>query len=85
MPAKSKPAKPKWLVDIDNAEFAMDRAVQRVLKRDGRRIYRDASSDLLTMYAATIAYMDGGSSRLIRMLRSLAATHGRLEAACKKG
>jgi hypothetical protein len=81
MPTKPKHyTKPK----TDKAEFVIDRTMARILKRDGRRSYRDASSDLLTMYAATIAHMDGGSTRLIQMLRRLAATHVRLDAYMRK-
>jgi len=69
---------------IDKAESVIDRTMGRILKRDGRRSYRDASSDLLTLYAATIAHMDGGSTRLIQMLRRLAATHVRLDAYTRK-
>jgi hypothetical protein len=83
MPTKAKRytnTKPK----IDKAESVMDRTMARILKRDGRRSYRDASGDLLTLYAATIAEMDGGSTRLIQMLRRLAATHVRIDAHMRK-
>jgi hypothetical protein len=87
MPTKAKRyAKPKHYAKpkTDKVESVIDRTMARILKRDGRRSYRDASSDLLTMYAATIAHMDGGSARLILMLRRLAATHVRIEAHMRK-
>jgi hypothetical protein len=81
MPIKSKRyIKPRFLADTDKVESVMDRTMGRILKRDGRRVYKDASSDLLTMYTLTIAQLDGGSARLIRMLRRLAASHVRIEA-----
>jgi hypothetical protein len=35
MPAKSKTKRTTWLLDTDNAEFAADRAMERILRRDG--------------------------------------------------
>jgi hypothetical protein len=73
MPAKPKTKRTakKWLVDTGNAELATDQALERILKRDGRRIYEAASGDLLTTYAATIACMDAEPKRLLGILRRL--------------
>jgi hypothetical protein len=65
----------KWLVDTDEVDAAIDQAMERILNRDGRRIYEAASGDLLTMYANTIAHMDGGPDRLLGMLRQLEAMY----------
>jgi hypothetical protein len=57
----------------------MDQALARILKRDGRRIYEAAPGDLLTLFAATIAHMDGGPKRLLGMLRRLEEMYVKLE------
>jgi hypothetical protein len=77
MPAKpkTKHTHKKWLVDTDNAELATDQTMERILKRDGRRIYEMASGDFLSGFAAAIAYMDGGPKRLLGMLRRLDAMY----------
>jgi hypothetical protein len=67
----------KWLIDIDEVDETVDEAMEKILKRDGRRIYEDASSDLLTFYTNTIVHMDGGPKRLLGILRRLEAAHGR--------
>ena len=73
MSAKKKTK--KWLINIDEVDEAIDEAMEKILKRDGRKIYREASSDLLTFYTNTIVHMDGGPKRLLGMLRRLEATH----------
>jgi hypothetical protein len=75
MSAKTK----KWLIDIDEVDEAIDETMEKILKRDGRRIYKEASSDLLTFYTNTIVHMDGGPERLIGMLRQLLETHERAD------
>jgi len=61
----------KWMLDTINAEIATDQAMERILRRDGRRAFADASGDFLSGFAATIAHMDGGPKRLLGMLRRL--------------
>ena len=63
----------KWTVEVDDAESTMDEAMERILNRDGRLIYKEASDDLLRRFACTINHMDGGPKRLIGMLHQLEA------------
>jgi hypothetical protein len=72
---KAGTTSPRWLRDVDEADHAIDEAMERVRKRDGRRTYETASSDLLTMFTNTIVYLDGGPDRLLGMLRRLEETH----------
>lgn len=66
----------KWLRETDRAEEAVDEAMARILRRDGRRAYEDASGDFLTGFCNTIVAMDGGPERLIGRLRRLQAMYG---------
>jgi hypothetical protein len=77
MPAKTKTK--KWLIDVDEVDEAIDEAMEKILKRDGRRTYKTASHDLLTSYTNTIVHMDGGPERLIGMLRRIEQAWVRLE------
>ncbi len=71
----------KWSVETDNVEFDMDQTMERILKRDGRAVYREASHELLRRFAATISYMDGRPKRLLGMLRRLEAMYAMLDEA----
>jgi hypothetical protein len=51
----------------------MDEAMERILKRDGRLNYKEASEDLLSRFTRQISYLDGGPKRLIGILRELEA------------
>ena len=64
MSAKKKTK--KWLINIDEVDEAIDEAMEKILKRDGRKIYREASSDLLTFYTNTIVHMDGRTEAVAR-------------------
>jgi hypothetical protein len=77
--AKAKPKTKKWLVDTDAADAAIDEAMEKILKRDGRRIYEAASGDLLTMYANTIVQLDGRPQRLVGMLHQIEAMWAHIE------
>jgi hypothetical protein len=52
--------------------------MERILRRDGRRAYQDASGDFLTGYCNAIVAMDGGPKRLLGMLRRLERMYVRL-------
>jgi hypothetical protein len=69
----------KWTVEVDDVESTMDEAMERILNRDGRLIYKEASDDLLRRFACTINHMDGGPTRLIGMLHQLEARYVKLE------
>jgi hypothetical protein len=58
----------KWSAEVDDVETAIDDAMERILTRDGRLSYREASDDLLRGCAAIIYYLDDGPKRL-RMMR----------------
>jgi hypothetical protein len=55
----SKQNRKRWLADVDDADFATDQAIERLLKRDGRKVYEAASGELLTFFANSILYLDG--------------------------
>jgi len=61
----------KWLRETDKAEEAVDEMMERILRRDGRKAYQDASGDFLTGFCNTIVFMDGGPERLHVLLRRL--------------
>jgi hypothetical protein len=73
----AKPKTPKFIVDVDDVDFAVDRAMERILERDGRKTYEAASGELLTFFTNTIAHMDGGPKRLLGMLHRLEAMHAK--------
>jgi hypothetical protein len=79
VPAKprTKPTPKNWLVDIDDADSAVDQTMERILKRDGRKTYEAASGEMLTFFTNKIVYMDGGPQRLLGMLRRLEAMHAK--------
>jgi hypothetical protein len=65
----------RWLRDTDKAEEMVDEAMARILRRDGRRAFADASGNFLSGFCATVALMDGDAKRLLIMLRRLEAMH----------
>jgi hypothetical protein len=71
----------KWLRETDKAEEAIDEVMERILERDGRRAYEDASGDFLTGYCNTIVAMDGGPKRLLGMLRRLERMYSKRDGA----
>jgi hypothetical protein len=72
---KAKTKTKKWLVETDQLDAVIDETMEKILRRDGRRIYEAASSDQLSLYTNMIVHMDGGPKRLLGMLRKLEASH----------
>ena len=74
----------RWLIETDKAEMAVDETLERILQRDGRKAYQDASGDFLTGYCNTIVAMDGSPERLLGMLRGLEAMYEQPRATARK-
>lgn len=73
----------KWLIEEERAEEMADEVMERILKRDGRKAYQDASGDFLTGFCNTIVAMDGGPERLLGRLRRLERMYGARQRVCR--
>jgi hypothetical protein len=63
----------KYEIETDEVDSAIDDTMEKILKRDGRKSYEDASNDLLSQYTTLIVHLDGGPKRLLGMLHRIEA------------